>query len=99
MADPFSLATGVISLVVVTLQAIAGASRMIDKTNAAHRAAGEELEQLRHNIEELQRRMEINHEKIEFLVSNTKDRGFKKLLQRYAVSPSGQEFSLYLVTG
>ena len=88
MADLFSLTTGVISLIVVTLQAIAGASRMIDKTIAAHRAAGEELEQLQHNLEELQRRMEINHEKLEVFVSNTKDRGFKKLLRRYAVSPS-----------
>jgi len=89
MADPFSLAAGVISLVVVSLQAIAAASRMLDKTIAAHRAADEELEQLRHNLEALQGRMEINHEKLEVLVSNTKDRGFKKLLQRCAVSPSG----------
>jgi len=89
MADPFSLATGVISLVVVTVHVIAGASRMLDKTIAAHRAADEELEQLRHNLEEPQRRMVIIHEKLEFLVSNTKDRGFKRLLQRYAVSPSG----------
>jgi len=88
MADPFSLATEVISLIIVTLQAIAGTSRMIDKTNAAHRAAGEELKQLRHNLEELQRRMQIRHKKLELLVSNTKDHDFKKLLQRYAVSPS-----------
>jgi len=89
MAEIFGLVAGVISLVAVTLQATAVASRMIDKTIAAHRAADEELERLRHNLEELQRRMEINHEKLESLVSNTKDRGFKKLLQRYTVSPSG----------
>ena len=89
MADPFSLATGVISLVVVTVHVIAGASRMLDRTIVAHRAADEELEQLRRNLEELKRRMVISHEKLEFLVSNTKDRGFKRLLQRYAVSPSG----------
>jgi hypothetical protein len=87
MADPFSLATGVISLVAITLQVIAGASRMLDKTIAAHRAADEELERLRRNLEELQRRMESNHGKLESLASNTKDRGFKKLLKRYVVSP------------
>ena len=87
MADPFSLATGVISLVAITLQAIAGVCRVLDKTITAHRAAGEELEQLRRNLEELQRRMECNHGKLEFMASNTKDRGFKKLLQRYVVSP------------
>ena len=87
MADPFSLATGVISLVVVTLQVIAGMSRMLDKTVAAHRAANEELERLRVNLEELQRRMESNHGKLEFMASNTKDHSFKKLLQRYARSP------------
>jgi len=89
MAELFGVASGVISLVAVTIQATAAASKMLDKTIAAHRAADEELEQLRHNLEELQRRMEINHEKLEVLVSNTKNRGFKKLLQRYAVSPSG----------
>jgi hypothetical protein len=85
MADPFSLATGVISLVVITLKVIAGVSRMLDKTIAAHRAADEELERLRCNLEELQGRMESNHRKLEALASNTKDRGFKNLLQRYAV--------------
>ena len=87
MADPFSLATGVISLVVVTLQFIAGVSRMLDKTVTAHRAGNEELERLRVSLEELQRRMESNHGKLEFMASNTKDRSFKKLLQRYGLSP------------
>ena len=87
MADPYSLATGVISLLAMTLQTITGVSRLLDRTIAAHRAADEELERLRRNLEELQRRMECNHEKLETLASNTKDRGFKKLLQRYAVSP------------
>ena len=87
MADPFSLATGVISLVVITLQVIAGVSRMLDKTVTAHRAANEELERLRVNLEELQSRMENNHGKLEFMASNTKDRSFKRLLQRYALSP------------
>ena len=87
MADPFSLATGVISLVVITLQAIAGVSRMLDKTVTAHRAANEGLERLRVNLEELQRRMERNHGKLQLMASNTKDRSFKKLLQRYALSP------------
>jgi hypothetical protein len=82
MADPFSLTTGVISLVVITLNTITGVSRVLDKTIAAHRAAGEELERLRCNIEELQGRMASNHWKLEILASNTKDRGFKKLLQR-----------------
>ena len=87
MADPFSLATGVISLVVVTLQVIAGVSRMLDKTVTAHRAANQELERLRVNLEDLQWRMESNHGKLELVASNTKDRSFKKLLQRYALSP------------
>jgi len=89
MAELFGVATGVISLIAVTIQATVAASKRLDKTIAAHRAADEELEQLRHNLEELQRRMEINHEKLEVLVSNTKNRSFKKLLQRYAVPPSG----------
>jgi hypothetical protein len=87
MADPFSLATGVISLVAITLQAIAAASRMVDKTIAAHCAAGEELEQLRHNLETLQESMESNHGKLKSLASNTKDRAFKRLLKGYALSP------------
>ena len=82
MADPFSLATGVVSLVVVTLQVITGVSRMLNKTVTAHRAANEELEQLRVNLEELQRRMESNHGRLKLMASNTKDRSFKKLLQR-----------------
>ena len=82
MADPFSLATGVVSLVVVTLQVITGVSRMLSKTVTAHRAANEELEQLRVNLEELQRRMESNHGRLKLMASNTKDRSFKKLLQR-----------------
>ena len=86
MADPFSLATGVISLVVVTLQAIAGVSRMLDRTIAAHRAAEEELERLRCDLEILQGRMESNHGKLEAFASDTKDRGFKKVLQSYGVS-------------
>ena len=87
MADPFSLATGVISLVVITLQVIAGVSRMLDKTVTAHRAANEELERLRVNLEELQGRMESNHGRLQLIASNTKDRNFKRLLQRYALSP------------
>ena len=87
MADPFGLATGVISLVAITLQAIAGVSRMLDKTVTAHRAANEELERLRVNLEELQRRMKSNHAKLQLMASNTKDRSFKRLLQRYALSP------------
>jgi len=87
MADPFSLATGVISLVVVTINIIAGVSIMLDKTIAAHHDADEELERLRCNPEDLQRRMESNYGKLEALASDTKDRGFKKVLQRYAVPP------------
>lgn len=87
MADPFSLATGVISLVVVTVQIIKGVSKMLDKTIAAHQAADKELERLQGNLEELQRHMESNHGRLKSLASDTKDRGFKKLLQRYAVSP------------
>jgi len=75
MADPFGLAAGIISLVVVAVQAIAAASRMLDKTIAAHRAADEELEQLRHNLEELQRRMEIDHEKLKTAASRNFSKG------------------------
>ena len=85
MADPFSLATGVLSLVAITLKVIAGVSNMLNKTIAAHRVADEELERLRCNLEELQERMESNYGKLEALASDTKDRGFKKVLQRYAV--------------
>jgi len=87
MADPFSIATGVISLLVVTINVIAGVSIMLDKTIAAHRDADEELERLRCNLEDLQGRMESNYGKLEALASDTKDRGFKKVLQRYAVPP------------
>jgi len=78
MADPFSLATGVLSLVAITLKVIAGVSNMLNKTIAAHRVADEELERLRCNLEELQERMESNYGKLEALASDTKDRGFKK---------------------
>ena len=87
MADPFSMATGVIALAVRSLQIIAGVSEMFDKTTTARRTAKEELERLRVNIEELQGRMESNHGRLKLMASNTKDGSFKKLLQRYALSP------------
>jgi len=87
MADPFNLTMGVLSLVAITLKVIAGVCNMLNKTIAAHRVAGEELERLRCNLEELQERMESNYGKLEALASDTKDLGFKKVLQRYAVPP------------
>jgi predicted nuclease with TOPRIM domain len=84
--DSIGLAAGIISLLAVTLQVIAGVSKMLDDTIAAHRTAGEELERLRHSLEELQKRIESNRGKLASLANNTKNRTFKKLLKRYAVS-------------
>ena len=64
MADPFGLAAGVIPLVAMTVQAITGVSRMLDKTITAHRAPDEELERLRRNLEGHQRCMECNRGKL-----------------------------------
>ena len=80
MGDPLSMVTGILTLVTVALQLVTGASGLIDKTIAAHRAADEELERLKGDLEELQSRVTSVHGKLTFLASNTKDRGFKKLL-------------------
>jgi len=81
MADPFSLTTGVISLLTLALKLVAGAAGLIDKTIAAHRDAASELEALEWDLERLERQMGQIHSGLQLLATNTKDRAFKKLLQ------------------
>jgi len=81
MAEAFSLATGIISLLTLAIKLVAGAAGMIDKTIAAHRGAASELQALQSDLKRLDRQVDQIHSKLQFLVTNTKDRAFKKLLQ------------------
>ena len=82
--DPFSLATGVVGLVGVALKLVTGALGLIDKTIAAHAEAADELKKIQGDLEDLQAQMIDIHTTLKVLASNTKDRAFKKLLQKYA---------------
>jgi len=81
MSDPFSLTTGIISLLALTIKLVAGAAGMIDKTITAHREAANELQALQWDLERLDKQMDQIHSTLQFLATNTKDRAFKKLLQ------------------
>ena len=78
--DPFTLSTGVVGLVAVALKLVVGALGMIDATVAAHDEAADELKGLQQNLEQLQTQLIHTHATLKVLASNTKDRGFKKLL-------------------
>ena len=82
MKNPFKLSTGIVGLVTLALQLV-GTLGMIDKTIAAHQEAADELKNLQEDLEDLQTQMARIHETLEVLASNTKDRGFKKLLREY----------------
>ena len=79
--DPFSLSTGVVSLVALVLKLVVGALGMIDKTVAAYDEAADELKGLQKELEQLQAQMVRIHGALTVLASNTKDPGFKKLLR------------------
>ena len=87
MPDPFSVSTGVIGLIALALKLVVGALGMINRTVAAHDEAADELNNLQGDLEDLQAQMTRIHETLEVLASNTKDRGFKKLLKEYARWP------------
>jgi len=55
VADPFSLATEVISLLTLAINLVAGTAGLIDKTIAAHREAASELEALEWDLRRLER--------------------------------------------
>ena len=80
--DPFSLSTGIVGLISVALKLVVGALGMIDKTVAAYDEAADELKGLQLDLEQLQTQMVRIHGMLDVLVSNTKDRGFKKLLRK-----------------
>ena len=82
--DPFTLATGVVGLVGFALQLVVGTLGMIDKAVAAHDEAAAELNGLKEDIEDLQAQMNRIHTTLKVMASNTKDRGFKRLLREYA---------------
>ena len=81
MADPFSVTTGIISLLTLAIKLVAGAAGMIEKTITAHREAANELHALQWDLERLDRQIDQIHNTPQFLTTNTKDRAFKKLLQ------------------
>ena len=80
--DPFSLSTGVVGLVAVALKLVVGTLGMIDKTVAAYDEAADELNGLQQDLEQLQTQMVRVHGTLNLLASNTKDRGFKRLLKK-----------------
>ena len=82
--DPFSLATGIVGLVATALQLVTSALGMIDKTIADHNEVANELKNLQEDLEDLQAQMFRFHTTLKELASNTKDRGFKRMLRKYA---------------
>ena len=82
--DPFTLATSVVGLIGFALQLVSSARGMIDQTATAHDEAAEELKKLQGDIEDLQTQMTDIHTTLKVLASNTKERGLKKLLRKYA---------------
>ena len=83
MADPLSVATGIISLITLAIKLVVGAAGLIDKTMTAHHEAANELQNLQWDLERLERQMDQIHVTLQVLATNTKDRAFKKLLQKY----------------
>ena len=81
MADPLSVTTAILSLLTVAIKLVVGAAGLIDKTTTAHREAANELRDLQQDLEQLDRRMIQIHGALQLLVTNTKDRALKKLLQ------------------
>src|SRR5258706_1800357 len=79
--EPFSLSTGIVGLIAVALKLVVGTLGMIDKTVAAYNEAEDELKGLQQDLKKLQTQMVRIHEVLDVLASNTKDRGFKKLLR------------------
>ncbi len=79
--DPFSLSSGIVGLIALALKLIVGTLGMIDKTVAAHDEAAHELRGLQKDLEQLQTQMVRIYGVLKVLAANTKDRGFKKLLQ------------------
>ena len=79
--DPFSLSTGIVGLIAVALKLVVGALGMIDKTVVAYNEAADELKGLQQDLEQLQTQIIRIHGMLKVLASNTKDQGFKKLLQ------------------
>ena len=84
MADPLSVTTGIISLITLAIKLVVGAAGLIDKTMTAHHEAANELQNLQWDLERLERQMDQIHVTLQFLATNTKDRAFKKLLQKYS---------------
>jgi len=82
MADPLSLATGIISLLTLAIKLVAGAAGLIDKTIAAHREAANELRDLEWDLGRLEGQMDQIHNTLQLSATNTKGRAFKKLLQK-----------------
>ena len=85
MADPFSLSTGIVSLVAVALQLVVRTLGMVDRTIAAHQEAANQLGHLQEDLEDLQIQMTRIHGTLVVLASNTRDRGFRQLLGEYVL--------------
>ena len=81
MAEPLSVATGIISLITLAIKLIVGAAGLIDKTITAHREAASELQGLQRDLERLEKQIDRIHGTLQLMANNTKDRAFKKLLQ------------------
>ena len=79
--DPISITTGIVGLISTTLKLVFVIRSMIDKTVAAYDEAADELKGLQRDLKQLQKPMIRIHRMLKTLASNTKDRGFKKLLQ------------------
>ena len=83
MADLLSMTTSIISLITLAIKLVVSVAGMIDRTMTAHREAANELQNLQWDLERLKRQMDQIHITLQFLATNTKDRAFKKLLQKY----------------
>ena len=82
MADPFSLTTGVLSALALALKLVVGAIGMVDKTKSAHLELLDKLKLLQSELEDLRTQTKQVHVKLRAFASSTKDRAFKRLLQK-----------------
>jgi hypothetical protein len=80
---PSACLQALLAFVAVALKLVVGTLGLIDKTVAAHQEAADELKNLQEDLEDLQTQMVRIHGTLEVLASNTKDRGFKKVLREY----------------
>jgi len=82
MGDPFSLATGVLSVVGFVLQVASGAMAMVDKTVTAHGTHRRVVRNLRYELEKTINRTSHMQVALNVMLGNSKDRIVKRMCRK-----------------